>query len=408
MVLRLTIRAKKKMNWFDYRKHAGETNFVIAVTNYYFPTIGGISTYIYSLHNELTEKGIDCKIVQYPLKFRKLENLLTNNHLKQMVHVLFVATFITYTELLILRYKITQRRVVVHSHSAGFCLVVSALSKILGAKAVHTYHSPSTSKSRILEYFSSIVDALIFVSKATQEQYQKHSQIKNKHIVIIPGGVDDTIFHPRNRAESNLLRQRYIDRFGIRETDKLILFVGRVVEDKGVLPLVKSIAIVKEQIPDIKLIIVGPYERTKEQITFYQRLNAIIFQFHLTASIVFAGVVSNETAIDLYAICDIFVCPSIWQEPSSMVVVEAMASGKPVIATNVGGLPERVIDGKTGYIVGARNQIELAARMIELLKNDELRIQMGNDAREHVKQFYSTRVMTNKYMQLYDQLFTNK
>ena len=321
-----------------------------------------------------------------------------------MVHLLFVVSFITYIELLVLRYKITQRRVVVHSHSAGFCLVASALSKVLGAKAVHTYHSPSTSRSRILEYFSSRVDALVFVSKTTQEQYQKHSKIENDNILIIPGGTDCSIFYPRDRAECNLLRQKYIDRFGIRETDKLILFVGRVVEDKGVLPLIKSIAIVKQQIPDIKLIIIGPYERTKEQIEFYRRLKELISQLRINESILFAGVVSNETAIELYAICDIFVCPSIWQEPSPMVVVEAMASGKPVIATEVGGLPDRVIDGKTGYIVGARNQTELAARMIELLKNDELRIQMGDNAREYAKQDYSTEVMTNKYIQLYDQL----
>ena len=385
-------------------KHADGKNFVIAITNFYFPTIGGISTYIYSLHNELIKKGIDTKIVQFPSKFRKLENASKNKYLKKMVHVLFVVIFITYAELLILRYKITQKRVVVHSHSAGFCLVASALSKVLGTKALHTFHSPSIGSSRILEYFSSMVDALVFVSKATQEQYQKHSKIKNKNILIIPGGVDDMIFYPRNRTECNLLRQKYVDKLGIRVDDKLILFVGRVVEDKGVLALVKSIAIVKEQIPNVKLIIVGPYGGTKEQIEFYQRLKEIIFELRLNESILFAGVVSNEIMIDLYALCDISMCPSIWQEPFGIVVLEAMASGKPVIATNVGGLPHLVTNGKTGYIVEANNHIELATRMIELLRNDELRILMGDNARVYAEQFYSIKVMTDKYMQLYDQL----
>jgi glycosyltransferase involved in cell wall biosynthesis len=403
MVLKLIIVQKGK--GIDYMKHMDGKNFVIAVTNFYFPTIGGISTYIHSLHNELIKKGIDTKIVQFPLKFRKLENALKNKYLKKTVHVSFVVAFIAYTELLILRYKITQRRIVVHSHSASFCLVASALSKVLGTKVVHTFHSPSTSSSRILEYFSPMVDALIFVSKATQEQYQKHSKIKNKNILIIPGGVDDVIFYPRNETECALLRQKYKDKIGVCETDKLILFVGRVVEDKGVLPLVKSIAIAKEQIPNVKLIIVGPYNRSKAQIEFYQRLKEVIVQLHLNESIFFAGVVSNEIMIDLYALCDISVCPSIWQEPLGIVVLEAMASGKPVIATNAGGLPHLVTNGKTGYIVEANNHIELATKMIELLRNDELRIRMGDNARVYAEQFYSIKVMTDKYMQLYNQLF---
>jgi glycosyltransferase involved in cell wall biosynthesis len=383
----------------------GKNNFVIAFTNFYFPTIGGISTYIYSLHNELTEKGIDTKIVQFPLKFRKLENTFKNKYLKKIVHVLFVVAFIAYAELIILRYKITQRRVIVHSHSAGFCLVASALSKVFGTKVVHTFHSPSTKRSRVLEYFSPMVDAITFVSKATQEQYQKHSKIKNKNILIIPGGVDAMIFYPRSGAECTLLRQKYKDKIGIRETDKLILFVGRVVEDKGVLVLAKSIAIINEQIPNVKLIIVGPYDGTKEQMEFYQRLKEIIFELRLNESILFAGTVSNEIKIDLYALCDISVCPSIWQEPFGIVVLEAMASGKPVIATNVGGLPHLVANGKTGYIVEANNHIELATKMSELLKNDTLRICMGDNAREYIEHFYSINVMANKYMQLYDQVF---
>jgi len=386
-------------------KHMDGKNFVIAITNFYFPTIGGISTYIYSLHNELTEKGIATKIVQFPLNFRKLENRLKNKYLKKMSHVLFVVAFIAHTELLILRYKITQRRVIVHSHSAGFCLVASALSKVVGTKVVHTFHSPSTGRSRVLECFSPMVDAITFVSKATQEQYQKHSKIKNKNILITPGGVDDTIFYPRSKTEHTLLRQKYVDRLRICVDDKLILFVGRVVEEKGVVPLVKSIAIVTEQIPNVRLIIVGPYDRTKEQIELYQKLKELISQLRLNVSIIFAGVISNEMAVDLYTICDLFVCPSIWQEPSPMVVVEAMASGKPIIATNVGGLPERIKDGETGYVVEVNNHKELAAKMIELFKNNELRIQMGNNARKYVEQFYSIKVMANKHVQLYDQLF---
>ena len=389
-------------------KYSDKDKFVIAITNYYFPTVGGISTYICTLHSKLTEMGINNKIVKFPEMFRKIENLFKNKHFKKLIHAQFVIVFVIYTELLILLHRITRRRVVVHSHSAGFCLVASALSKMLGTKTVHTFHSPSTSRSRILEYFSTMVDALIFVSNATQEQYQKHSKIKNEHILIVPGGVDNIIFYPRIAKEYNLLRQRCMGKFGIREEDKLILFVGRVVEDKGVLPLVESIEIIKQQIPDVKLIIVGPHDRTKEQREFYKRLKETISRLSINTSIVFAGVVSNETAIDLYAVTDVFSCPSIWEEPFGIVVLEAMASGKPVIATNVGGLPHLIANGKTGYIVVPNNSTELAARIIELLQNDELRIQMGNKAREYVEQFHSNEIMANKYIKLYDQLFVNK
>ena len=74
-----TIRNLK--NGVDRMKQKDRKNFVIAITNYYFPTIGGISTYIYSLHNELAKKRCDTKIVRFPMKFRKRERVLTNVYL---------------------------------------------------------------------------------------------------------------------------------------------------------------------------------------------------------------------------------------------------------------------------------------------------------------------------------------
>lgn len=378
---------------------------VIIITNFYFPTVGGISTYISSLLEPLNKEEHYTRVIQFPTYFRKIENLISNKLLHNIAHFFFVLIFIFYAEIVILVRKIEYRKLIVHSHSSSFCLIISTLTKMFGTKTIHTFHSPSTGRSRILEYFSPLVDAMVFVSKATQEQYQTHSKIKNNLIFVIPGGVDGTIFYPRIETEQYQLIHEFAAKYEIGENNRLILFSGRLVEDKGVIPLIKSIAIVKEQIPNTKLIVVGPYDKTVEQRSYYKLMNNTIYESNLENSILFTGVVSFRMLIDLYSVCDIFVCPSLWQEPSPMVVVEAMASGKPVIATNVGGLPERIINDINGYIVEAGDQTALALKIITLLKDDTLRIQMGNNARKIFDQYYSIEVISNEHIKLYDSLF---
>ena len=376
---------------------------ILMVTNYYFPTIGGISVYISSLALSLHE-DYHIKIISFPNKFRVIENQL-NGFVKNIVHFLFVLIFILYSEIIISINKIAHKKIIVHSHSAGFCLIISALSKIIGAKAVHTFHSPINKKSLMLKYFSPLVDALVFVSNTTQEEYQIKSNVSNNLVWIIPGGVDDDLLYPLSEIKQKQLRVKYTtELININCDDKIILFVGRVVEDKGVLPLINSMPLITERIPKAKLIIVGPHDRTHEQKAFYHTLCDVVSKLKMTDHILFTGTLPRKKLIDMYALCDVFTCPSIWNEPVGLVALEAMAMGKTVVATDIGGLPWIVQNDKTGYIVKINDSSSLAEKIIELLKNEELRIIMGTSARESVEKLYSIKVMAAKHKQLYNQL----
>lgn len=374
---------------------------VIMITNYYFPTIGGISTNIESIVSGLNKKGIDTGIKVYPLAFRRFEQRSKSKLWKGLMRRFFLIFFIINAELSILKSRFGTRTLIVHTHSAGFCLFIGILSKAFGCRAVHTYHSPIDKSFKNLEKLSPATDAVIFVSDEARKLYETYIKIDNDEIVIIPGVIDHNQFYPytgkeiaeiKHELSGTLLKKH--------ERDRIVLFVGRVVEIKGVMVLIKSIKTVKENIPNIFLIISGPYSHGREEKLFFDMLQAYIKKHKLTDNIYFTGEDDRNFLKKLYAVSEFVVCPSIW-EASGIVPLEAMASGKPVIATRVGGLEYRIIDGKTGFLVEKNNPGELADKILVLLKNDKLRRKMGRLSREHIEEKYTQEQMVTSYMAVY-------
>jgi glycosyltransferase involved in cell wall biosynthesis len=276
------------------------------------------------------------------------------------------------------------------------------LSKAFGTRTVHTYHSPIEKPEKQLEVLSPKADALVFVSEEAQALYQSLIKIENDRIEIIPGVIDHTRYRPHKNDEVKGIKNELAEQFGKKHTGpNMILFVGRVVEDKGVLPLVKSMKIVKKEVPEANLIIVGPYKHGPEETQYFDKINSFITSNKLEDIILFTGPGTPELTMKLYAASRVVACPSI-QEASGIVPIEAMASGKPVIASRVGGLQFRIIDGKTGLLVKKDNYVDLAEKIIRLLKNRKLQLKMGHDARQHVINNYSMDVMITDYQKLYD------
>jgi glycosyltransferase involved in cell wall biosynthesis len=104
----------------------------------------------------------------------------------------------------------------------------------------------------------------------------------------------------------------------------------------------------------------------------------------------------------ILALLDVFVLPSL-SEGLSMAILEAMMAGKPVIATGVGGNPEIVLDGETGFLVPAKDSQALAASLIKLLKNPQMAIQFGENGRRRAERQFSLHTMVSAYQSLYDQ-----
>jgi glycosyltransferase involved in cell wall biosynthesis len=181
--------------------------------------------------------------------------------------------------------------------------------------------------------------------------------VNPKRIFVIPHGAYE------------LFKNMYIDRNGENEGN-CILFFGYITENKGVEYLIKAVPLISKEIPDVKVIIAGEGEFAK-----YSKLidDKTRFEIHDTF-------VPNEMVPRLFRRAKVVVLPYTHHQGQSGVLNIARVFGKPVIVTSIGDLPNMVIDGKNGLVVPPKDPKGLAEAIVKLLKNDELRRQMRENA----------------------------
>ncbi|MFC2057183.1 glycosyltransferase family 4 protein [Chloroflexota bacterium] len=148
---------------------------------------------------------------------------------------------------------------------------------------------------------------------------------------------------------------------------------------KGIDILIRAIPTVIKSIPDLKVCLAGSGPQEDE-------LKSLVRELRVEGHVRFLGVIYGEEKYQYYKACKIVALPSRW-EALGKTIVEAMASGKPVVASNVGGIPDVVDDGKTGLLFESENVEDLAVKMIKLLTDDELRERMGKAALEKAKEY---------------------
>ncbi len=215
-------------------------------------------------------------------------------------------------------------------------------------------------------------------------------------ISVIPAGVDTDLFYPRDRAQ---VRRE----LGLPDLDTpILLFVGRIERLKGIDTLLESVAVVSRTCSgrNLKVLIVGGGGQTEEENAELHRVVQLYHDLNLEEQVEFVGSKPQEMLPLYYAAADITVMPSHY-ESFGLVAVESMASGTPVIASNVGGLSYTVKDGETGFLVPEENHFALAEQVHNLLKNPELRLQMGKQAAGHAKQYAWSNIAA-EMVNLYD------
>jgi len=178
---------------------------------------------------------------------------------------------------------------------------------------------------------------------------------------IIPHGVDTERFSPENAP---------IEDFCDGKLN--ILFVSRLEKRKGITYLLKAYKRVKEEIPQSRIIIVGPGNKDRYQ----ELVNTINLK-----DVVFTGGVSHADLPRYYRTADIFCIPATGQESFGIVLLEAMASGKPIVASNIPGFAGVLTHGAEGLLVTPRDDEALADALLSLLKDQDLRQQMGSNGR---------------------------
>jgi glycosyltransferase involved in cell wall biosynthesis len=173
---------------------------------------------------------------------------------------------------------------------------------------------------------------------------------------------------------------------------------ARLVPVKGLEYLLRAISLVRAEIPQVRLQIAGSGP-------LQSRLEFEVRELGLGGHVDFLG--WQPSLKHCFNTWDIFALPSV-EEAFGMAALEAMASGLPLVATNVGGIPELVVHGSTGWLVPPRDPPSMAARLTQLLRSQEERHRMGAAARERARSHFSCRRMVNSITSLYDSLIQAK
>jgi len=225
--------------------------------------------------------------------------------------------------------------------------------------------------------------AVITLSRDGKKFAQRFGAASNK-TVIIPTSVDTKEFTP---GPSKALKTRW------GTEGKIVLYVGNLIKRKGVDILIHAFQHTLSAVPDARLVIVGigPEERNLRNLQ--ARLNL--------EQISFVGRMPRTEMPDVYRSCDILVLPSLYYEIFGNVIVEAMASGLPVICTRIGGMKDIVIHGETGFQVNPGDPLQLSKHLIKLLSDDELKSKMSIAARKLAVEKYDDTVLARAVERIY-------
>jgi len=218
-------------------------------------------------------------------------------------------------------------------------------------------------------------------------------------VLWIGNGVDTARF----TSEPNHNGTR--DCLGLREQDKVVGFVGRLVREKGIMELLEAMKVVTKVVPDARLLVVGDALSSDRDRKTKQAITRLIAQDELSSHILFTGFVENVP--EVMTVFDLCVLPS-HREGMPRSIIEAMASGKPVIATDIRGCREEVVSGSTGLLVPVGDSAALAEAIISLLEDPKMARRMGVEGRQLSCKLYDERMVLDRQIAAYSELARKK
>jgi glycosyltransferase involved in cell wall biosynthesis len=205
--------------------------------------------------------------------------------------------------------------------------------------------------------------------------------------VVVTNGVEVHQLDLRRRAE---FRQRY----GILNHDLVITQVCWMVEVKGVESMLRAAAIILRTHSKLRFLFVGD----GPELPSYRNLAV---ELGIEGAVTFTGLLSNPTGIGVFDASDIYCQPSLWQEACPLAVLEAMSVKLPVIASNTGGLPELVEDGRSGILVPVGGSLEICAALERLLSDADLRRSMGEAGYQLILKEHRIEDTARKYVEIF-------
>ena len=354
---------------------------ICLVSDVYYPHPGGISEHIYHLAQHLRQRGHTVKILTadygdnkgydhpdilrigraVPIPINKSTGMVTvGRNLSEEVQGIMAR----------------EQFDVVHMHGplAPMLPFLALLhSQATNFATFHAAHEDSTGYALfgpILQGYFEKLHGLIAVSPVARDSIAKYFPGDYR---LIPNGIDTARFHPEIEP---------LERF--EDGSPTILFVGRLESRKGIRYLLQAFPYVWERIPKVRLVVVGPGKAR----TLYRYLT----NSQVRERIFFEGLVQARDLPRYYMSCDVFCSPATGQESFGIVLLEAMACGKALVASDIPGYRCVVSHGEDGMLVPPRSPKRLAVMLSKVLSDKALREHLGAQGRRKAEQYSWSRI----------------
>jgi len=375
---------------------------IVQVCPWFEPYVGGVETHVATLSSELVRRGHDVTVLTSRADRGLLEREdLHGVHVRRVkARAVWLRTPIAPATKAVLSSIDAD---VVHAHSPP------PLTSYYAAKAssrrrvpfVITYHCdigvPSVFGPLIesvyrhtLEYSTIRRANRIIVTTATYAATSR--AVWRYNPAVIPNAVDLQRYRPEN--DGSAIRARH----GIDQGESVVLFVGRMVEQKGIENLIEA----AKSVAYAKFLLVGG----GPELDSLRRLAA---RLGVAGRVIFTGQVSGDDLPSYFAACDVFVLPSVSRlEAFGIVALEAMATGKPVVVSDIPGVREVIADGKEGLLADPVDPEDLGGKIRILLADDRKRSVMGRAGRETVERNFGVETVVDRIEALYRDLAANR
>lgn len=250
---------------------------------------------------------------------------------------------------------------------------------------------------RSIERFGASISDIIFVQSGEDLEEAAETRIASQEkLVHIGNGVDPSLFGRETNAEAAAVLR---EELGI-DGGPVIGFTGRIVREKGAVEFVKSAGIVAREIPGAFFIMTGaPLESDRDGCL--AEIEALVESEGLSGRLVMTGYRTDVPAI--LSLLDLFAMPS-YREGMPRSLLEAMATGLPVAATDIRGCREEVIDGETGFLVPPRDHYAMGEAILKILSDGDMAARMGRAGRQRVLDRFDERKVTRHQVDMLDAL----
>jgi len=363
-----------------------------------YPTVGGSGVVATELGKLLAEKGHEIHFISSSLPFR----------LKKMYHNIFshevevnqysVFQYPPYDIALaskIAEVAVMENLDVLHVHYAiphAVCAILARQMSGRDLKIVTTLHGTDIT---VLGYDPSLTDAIRFgIEKSDYVTAVSNSLISQTHELIKPKKIIECVYNfidtrVNKRTDSSELRKEY----GILPHEKVVIHVSNFRPVKRVQDVIQAFAGIAEHLP-AKLLLVGDGPEMKTVCNLAGELG-------IRDKILLLG--KQERVEELYSLSDLMLLLS-EKESFGLVALEAMACGVPCIGTNVGGIPEVIVNGETGYICELGDIKTITEKAVEILSNEEIHRRFSANSMERAENRFSAEQIVSEYENIYYQL----